>query len=108
MALLNTLAVATLERRRLLGRVGATRGQVAAAFGWHVLFVTVTGVAAGAAAGAVTLVAVARAATFTGVPFIPHSPCSGGSLSRSAPLTGAAVTIPFYAMSRLKVALAPG
>ena len=28
---------------RLLGRVGATRGQVAAAFGWHVLFVTVTG-----------------------------------------------------------------
>ena len=24
---------------RLLGRVGATRGQVAAAFGWHVLFV---------------------------------------------------------------------
>jgi putative ABC transport system permease protein len=36
-ALLNTLAVATAERRRvlrLLGRVGATRGQVAAAFGW--------------------------------------------------------------------------
>jgi hypothetical protein len=30
---------------------------VAAAFGWHALFVTVTGVVAGVAAGAVTLVA---------------------------------------------------
>ena len=38
-ALVNTLVVTTVERRRvlrLLGRVGATRGQVAAMFGWHV------------------------------------------------------------------------
>ena len=107
MALLNTLAVATLERRRLLGRVGATRGQVAAAFGWHVLFVTVTGVAAGAAAGAVTLVAVARAATGTWVPFIPAAPAAGLVIAVAA-LTGAAVMIPFYAMSRREAALAPG
>jgi putative ABC transport system permease protein len=109
-ALLNTLAVATLERRRtlrLLGRVGATRGQVAAAFGWHVLFVTVTGVAAGAAAGAVTLVAVARAATGTWVPFIPAAPAAGLVIAVAA-LAGAAVMIPFYAMSRREPALAPG
>ena len=109
-ALLNTLAVATLERRRmlrLLGRVGATRGQVAAAFGWHVLFVTVTGVAAGVAAGAVTLVAVVRAATGTWVPFIPLAPAAG-LVVVVAVLAGAAVMIPFYAMSRREPALAPG
>jgi putative ABC transport system permease protein len=109
-ALVNTLAVATVERRRvlrLLGRVGATRGQVAAAFGWHVLFVTVTGVAAGVAAGAVTLAAVARAATGTWVPFIPLAPAAGLVVAVAA-LAGAAVMIPFYAMSRREPALAPG
>ena len=107
-ALQNTLAVATLERRRvlrLLGRVGATRGQVAAAFGWQVLFVTVTGVAAGVAAGAVTLVAVARAATGTWVPFIPLAPAAGLVIAVAA-LAGAAVMIPFYLMSRREPALA--
>ena len=109
-ALLNTLAVATLERRRvlrLLGRVGATRGQVAAAFGWQVLFVTVTGVAAGVAAGAVTLVAVARAVTGNWVPFIPLAPAAG-LVAAVAVLTGAAVMVPFYVMSRREPALAPG
>ena len=109
-ALVNTLAVATVERRqvlRLLGRVGATRGQVAAAFGWHVLFVTVTGVAAGVAAGAVTLIAVARAATGTWVPFIPLVPAAGLVVAVAA-LAGAAVMIPFYAMSCREPALAPG
>ena len=109
-ALLNTLAVATVERRRvlrLLGRVGATRGQVAAAFGWHVLFVTVTGVVAGVAAGAVTLVAVARAVTGTWVPFIPLAPAAGLVIGVAA-LAGAAVMIPFYVMSRREPALAHG
>ena len=49
-ALVNTLAMSTLERRRvlrLLGRVGATRGQAAAVFGWQAAFVTVTGLVAG-------------------------------------------------------------
>jgi putative ABC transport system permease protein len=53
-ALVNTLAMSTLERRRvlrLLGRVGATRGQAAAVFGWQAAFVIVTGLLAGTAAG---------------------------------------------------------
>ena len=107
-ALVNTLAVATVERRRalrLLGRVGASRGQVAAAFGWHALFVTVTGVVAGVAAGAVTLVAVTRAATGTWVPFIPLAPAAGLILA-VAGLVAGAVMIPFYLMSRREPALA--
>jgi putative ABC transport system permease protein len=109
-ALVNTLAVATVERRRalrLLGRVGASRGQIAAAFGWHALFVTVTGVVAGVAAGAVTLVAVTRAATGTWVPFIPLAPAAGLVLAVGALVAGA-VMIPFYAMSRAAPALAAG
>jgi len=109
-ALVNTLAVATVERRRalrLLGRVGASRGQVAAAFGWHALFVTVTGLVAGAAAGAVTLVAVTKAATGSWVPFIPLAPAAGLVLGVGALVAGA-VMIPFYAMSRREPALAAG
>jgi putative ABC transport system permease protein len=109
-ALVNTLAVATVERRRalrLLGRVGASRGQVAAAFGWHALFVTVTGLVAGAAAGAVTLVAVTKAATGSWVPFIPLVPAAGLVLGVGALVAGA-VMIPFYAMSRREPALAAG
>jgi putative ABC transport system permease protein len=109
-ALVNTLAVATVERRRalrLLGRVGASRGQVAAAFGWHALFVTVTGVVAGVAAGAVTLVAVSRAATGSWVPFIPLAPAAGLVLA-VAGLVAGAVMIPFYLMSRREPALPAG
>src|SRR5437763_1662398 len=109
-ALVNTLVVATVERRRalrLLGRVGASRGQVAAAFGWHALFVTVTGVVAGVAAGAVTLVAVTRAATGTWAPFIPLAPAAGLILAVAA-LAAGAVMIPFYLMSRREPALAAG
>jgi putative ABC transport system permease protein len=109
-ALVNTLVVATVERRRalrLLGRVGASRGQVAAAFGWHALFVTVTGVVAGVAAGAVTLVAVTKAATGSWVPFIPLAPAAGLVLAVAALVAGA-VMIPFYLMSRREPALAAG
>ena len=106
--LVNTLAVATLERRRalrLLGRVGATRGQAAAMFGWQVLFVTVTGLIAGAAAGAVTLLAVTRAATGTWVPFIPAGPAAALAAGVAA-LAAGAVMLPFLAMSRREPALA--
>ena len=109
-ALVNTLVVATVERRRalrLLGRVGASRGQVAAAFGWHALFVTVTGVVAGVAAGAVTLVAVTKAATGSWVPFIPLAPAAGLVLGVAALVAGA-VMIPFWLMSRRESALAAG
>jgi putative ABC transport system permease protein len=109
-AALSVAVAATVERRRalrLLGRVGASRGQIAAAFGWHALFVTVTGVVAGVAAGAVTLVAVTRAATGTWVPFIPLAPAAGLVLVVGALVAGA-VMIPFYGMSRREPALAAG
>ena len=101
-ALVNTLVVSTTERRRalrLLGRVGATRGQAAAVFAWHAVFVTVTGVVAGVAAGAVTLLAVTKAATGSWAPYVPFGPAAGlgGAV---ALLTAAAVMVPFLAMSR--------
>jgi putative ABC transport system permease protein len=101
-SLVTTLAVATAERRRalrLLGRVGATRRQVAAVFGWHALFVTVTGLVTGVAAGAVTLLPVTRAATGSWVPFIPLGPAAALIAAVSA-LTGGAVLIPLLAMLR--------
>jgi putative ABC transport system permease protein len=100
-ALLNALAVATIERRRvlrLLGRVGATRGQIAAMFGWQAVFVTITGLIAGIAAGAVTLLTVTRAATGSWVPFIPLVPAIGLVVVVAA-LAGGAIMIPFYAMA---------
>jgi len=101
-ALVNTLVVMTVERRRvlrLLGRVGATRGQVAAVFGWQAVFVAGTGLVAGAAAGAVTLLAVTRAVTGSWGPFIPLAPAVG-LIAAVAVLTAGAVMIPFGVMSR--------
>jgi putative ABC transport system permease protein len=101
-SLVTTLAVATVERRRvvrLLGRVGATRRQVAAVFGWHALFVIVTGLVAGVAAGAVTLLAVTRAATGSWVPFVPFVPAAA-IVAAVAVLTAGGVLVPFLAMSR--------
>jgi putative ABC transport system permease protein len=72
--LVNTLAVATFERRhsvRLLARTGATARQVAGMFGWHALFVTVTGIGAGALMAAGPLIAIDKAETGTPVPYIP-------------------------------------
>lgn len=69
-----TLAVATFERRRsvrLLARTGATERQVAGMFGWHALFVTVTGIGAGVLVAAGTLIGVDKAETGTPVPYIP-------------------------------------
>ncbi|HLK02306.1 MAG TPA: FtsX-like permease family protein [Streptosporangiaceae bacterium] len=101
-ALVNTLVVATRERRRalrLLARTGATRGQAAAVFGWHVLFVAVTGIAAGAAVGTATLLTVTRAATGSWTPYIPFLPAAG-LITAVIVLTGASVLIPFWLMSR--------
>jgi putative ABC transport system permease protein len=107
-ALVNTLVVSTLARRRalrLLGRVGATRGQVAAVFGWHVVFVASTGIVAGAAAGVVTLLAVTRASTGSWTPFIPPAQAVG-LVAVVTMITAAAVMIPFWAMSCRESALA--
>ena len=109
-ALVNTLVVTTVERRRvlrLLGRVGATRGQVAAMFGWHVVFVASTGLVAGAAAGAVTLLTVTRAVTGSWTPFIPLTPALA-LVAVVAALTAGAVMIPLRVMSRRESALAAG
>jgi putative ABC transport system permease protein len=107
-ALVNTLAVTTIERRRvlrLLGRVGATRGQVAALFGWQVVFVSCTGLVAGAGAGAVTLLAVTRAVTGSWTPFIPLVPALA-LVAVVAAITAGAVMIPFGVMSRREPVLA--
>ena len=106
-SLVNTLAVATLERRRalrLLGRSGATRGQVTAVFGWHAAFVILTGLVAGAAAGAVALLAVTRAITGSWTPYIPLAPATGLVLAVGA-LTVAAVMIPVRLMLHREPAL---
>jgi putative ABC transport system permease protein len=106
-SLVNTLAVATLERRRalrLLGRAGATRCQVIAVFGWHAAFVIVTGVVAGATAGAVAMLTVTRAATGSWTPYIPFAPAAGLVLA-VAVLTVAGVMIPVRLMLRREPAL---
>jgi putative ABC transport system permease protein len=72
--LVNTLAIATFERRRsvrLLARTGATARQVTGMFGWHALFVTVTGIGAGALVAVGALIAIDKAETGTPVPYIP-------------------------------------
>jgi putative ABC transport system permease protein len=107
-ALVNTLVVTTVERRRvlrLLGRVGATRGQIAAMFGWQVVFVVCTGLVAGAGAGVVTLLAVTRAVTGSWIPFIPLVP-GLGLVAAVAAITAGAVMIPFGVMARREPVLA--
>jgi len=107
-ALVNTLVVSTTQRRRvlrLLGRVGATRRQVVAMFGWHALFVTVTGLIAGAAAGAVTMLTVTRAVTGSWTPFIALGPAAV-LVAGVAAITAAAVLIPVMLMACREPALA--
>lgn len=109
-ALVNTLAMTTFSRRRLimlLGRVGATRGQVAATFGWQALFVAVTGIVAGVAAGLVTLLAVTRAVTGTWAPFIAPG-AAAVLIAAVTALTMGATLIPFGTMARTEPALATG
>jgi putative ABC transport system permease protein len=109
-ALINTLVVATVERRRLLrllGRLGATRGQLTAMSGWHALFVTITGTVAGLAAGAATLIGVTKAITGTWTPYITPGPAAA-IIAMVAALTAGAIVIPFRAMARREPALSSG
>ena len=72
--LVNTLAIATSERRRsvrLLARTGATARQVTGMFGWTALFVTVAGTGAGALMAAGPLIVIDRLESGTAVPYIP-------------------------------------
>jgi len=109
-SLITTLAVATGERRRslrLLGCAGATRGQATAVFGWHAVFVIVTGLIAGVAAGALTMLAVTRAVTGSWALFIPATPAAG-LVAGITVLTLAAVLIPFRLMLAREPAFSPG
>ncbi|MGH3171274.1 MAG: FtsX-like permease family protein, partial [Trebonia sp.] len=77
--MMNTLAVSVFERRRqvgLLARVGATRRQITWMFGWQALFVTVVGIAGGAAVCAGALIAITRSVTGTLAPYIPAGPAT--------------------------------
>jgi len=108
-SLVNTLVVATVERRRLLrllGRLGTTKGQLTAMFGWHVLFVAVTGVVAGIAAGAATLLGVTRAQTGAWTPYITAGPAVT-IIAVVGVLTAASILIPFRLMTRREPTLSP-
>jgi putative ABC transport system permease protein len=103
-AMVNTLVVSTVERRRqvrLLGRVGATRGQLAAGFCWQALFVSVVGVAAGATVCVGTLIGLTKAVTGSPVPFIPAGPALL-VVGAVAALAFGAILTPFAVISREK------
>jgi hypothetical protein len=68
-------------------------------FGWHALFVTVTGVLAGLAAGAATLAGVTRAITGAWTPYIAPGPAVA-LIAIVAALTAGATLIPFRVMAR--------
>ena len=77
--MINALVVSTVERRgqvRLLSRIGATTRQLAGAFRWQALFVTVVGIVAGAAVCAGALIGLDRAVTGSAVPYIPAAPAA--------------------------------
>jgi putative ABC transport system permease protein len=100
--MINTLAVATAERRRqvrLLIRIGATTRQLASAFCWQALFVTVAGIAAGAAVCAGTLIGLDRAVTGSAVPYVPAVPASLIVTAVAALVCGTTMTS-FAAISR--------
>ncbi len=100
--LVNTLAVATFERRgrvRLVAAVGATTRQLAWSFGWQALFVTVVGVASGAAVCAGTLIGLTRAVTGSAAPYIPAGPAAL-LIAAVAALTLGAVLTSFAAITR--------
>jgi putative ABC transport system permease protein len=100
--MINTLAVSTTERRRqirLLSRIGATSRQLAGAFGWQALFITVVGIAAGAAVCAGTLIGLDRAVTGSALPYIPAAPAAL-IVTAVAALTFGTVMTSFAAISR--------
>jgi putative ABC transport system permease protein len=100
--MISTLAVSTADRRRqvrLLSRIGVTTRQLASAFGWQALFVTVMGIAAGGAVCAGTLIGLDRAITGTAVPYIPAAPAAL-IVTAVAALTLGTIMATFTAISR--------
>lgn len=95
-ALVNTLVVATLERRdalRLLQQVGTTGRQLIASTIWETLLLGGTGVVLGAGAAAAVIAVVARALTGNWQPYITWPPAVV-ILGLVALLTGLATLAP--------------
>ena len=77
MALVNTLVMATVERRaslRLLSRIGTTTRQLLAMTGWQTAVLTGTGVTLGAAAAAAPVLIVSKVLTGSWAPYLTWPP----------------------------------
>jgi putative ABC transport system permease protein len=101
-ALVNTLVVATVQRRHelaLLRRVGATAGQLAAAAAWQAAGLTLIGVILGIAALTPAVTTAAEAATGSAVPYVPWQAMTV-ILGVVTLLTGLAVLLPTARMAR--------
>jgi len=99
-ALVNTLALATLQRRRelaVLKRVGATAGQLTGAAAWQAAGLTLIGVVLGIAALTATVTTVAEASAGSPVPFIPW-PSAAVIVGLVTLLTGLAILAPTMRM----------
>lgn len=110
-ALVNTLVVATLQRREelvLLARVGATARQLLAATAWQAATVALVGAVLGAGAAAAVVAAVSRALTGSWTPHLPW-PSLTLVLGLVVALTALATLVPAARMSaRATVAGDPG
>ena len=76
-ALVNTLVVATVERRGalfLLRRVGATTRQLLSMTIWQTVILDLTGIILGAAAGAASVVVVSKQLAGTWMPYLTWPP----------------------------------
>jgi putative ABC transport system permease protein len=99
-ALVNTLALATLQRRKelaVLRRVGATASQLAAAAAWQAAGLTLIGVVLGIGALTATVTTVAEASTGSPMPSIPW-PSVTVILGLVTLLTGLAILAPTIRM----------
>jgi putative ABC transport system permease protein len=100
-ALVNTLALATLQRRNelaVLRRIGATPLQLAAAAAWQAAGLTLIGVVLGIAALTATVTTVSKASTGSPVPYIPW-PSVTVILGIITLLTGLAILTPTTRMA---------
>jgi putative ABC transport system permease protein len=76
-ALVNTLVMATIERRRallLLRRVGATTRQLLSMTIWQTVILDLVGITIGAAAGAASVIVVSKALADTWMPYLTWPP----------------------------------
>jgi putative ABC transport system permease protein len=95
-ALVNTLIMATVERReplRLLRRVGATTRQLLSMTGWQAIMLSGTGITLGAAATAPSVLVVSKALTGNWAAYLTWPPVLA-IISAVLALTGLSVFVP--------------